>query len=344
MGTSDQNRMAESNYPLSAARVPDAETEARTFISKYPQSDGRGIVIAIIDTGIDPGAPGLQVTSDGKPKVIDVVDTTGAGDVDTSKKAAAGSEEHTVVGVTGRTLHLNPGWDNPAGEWRVGTKLAYELFDPTLVSRLKGERRQATSEQQRGLVSAARNELTAFLKTNSGPLFGEKKKELEELEAKKDLLEQMDKDYEDPGPVLDVLTWCDSSDVWRVVVGECEDGQLADLKVLASFAIERQMGFFGEASQMNYAVNVYDNGDIVSIVCDASSHGTHVAGITAACHPDAPELNGVAPGAQLVSIKIGDIRLDSLETGTGLIRGFAHCVEMGVDLINLSFGESSSPA
>ena len=89
---------------------------------------------------------------------------------------------------------------------------------------------------------------------------------------------------------------------------------------------------------------MYDNGDIVSIVCDASSHGTHVAGITAACHPDAPELNGVAPGAQLVSIKIGDIRLDSLETGTGLIRGFAHCVEMGVDLINLSFGESSSPA
>ena len=89
---------------------------------------------------------------------------------------------------------------------------------------------------------------------------------------------------------------------------------------------------------------MYDNGDIVSIVCDASSHGTHVAGITAACHSDAPELNGVAPGAQLVSIKIGDIRLDSLETGTGLIRGFAHCVEMGVDLINLSFGESSSPA
>ena len=62
-----------------------------------------------------------------------------------------------MVGVTGRTLHLNPGWDNPAGEWRVGTKLAYELFDPSLVSRLKGERRQATSEQQRGLVSAALN-------------------------------------------------------------------------------------------------------------------------------------------------------------------------------------------
>ena len=51
-------------------------------------------------------------------------------------------------------------------------------------------------------MSAARNELTAFLKTNSGPLFGEKKKELEELEAKKDLLEQMDKDYVDPGRLL----------------------------------------------------------------------------------------------------------------------------------------------
>ena len=58
-------------------------------------------------------------------------------------------------------------------------------------------------------MSAARNELTAFLKANSGPLFGEKKKELEELEAKKDLLEQMDKDYEDPGrPLLPSLAAC----------------------------------------------------------------------------------------------------------------------------------------
>ena len=35
--------------------------------------------------GLDPGAGGLQITTDGKRKVIDRIDASGAGDVDTSK-------------------------------------------------------------------------------------------------------------------------------------------------------------------------------------------------------------------------------------------------------------------
>ena len=38
--------------------LPKRETGAHRFLAKYPEYDGRGIVIAVFD----PGAPGLQVS------------------------------------------------------------------------------------------------------------------------------------------------------------------------------------------------------------------------------------------------------------------------------------------
>jgi hypothetical protein len=47
-------------YPISALK-PKAETNALSFIRKYPNYNGSGVTIAILDSGVDPNAAGLQV-------------------------------------------------------------------------------------------------------------------------------------------------------------------------------------------------------------------------------------------------------------------------------------------
>ena len=74
---------------LSTCRVDD-------FLADHPTSDGRGVVIAVLDTGVDPSIPGLTRTPDGEVKVIDVQDFTGQGDIELHRVHTDASKEHLI--------------------------------------------------------------------------------------------------------------------------------------------------------------------------------------------------------------------------------------------------------
>ena len=57
----------------------------------------------------------MQVTSDGKPKILDILDCTGSGDVDMSKVVQADAEG-VITGYFDTPLEVNPEWKNPSGD------------------------------------------------------------------------------------------------------------------------------------------------------------------------------------------------------------------------------------
>ena len=85
-------------------------------------------------------------------------------------------------------------------------------------------------------------------------------------------------------------------------------GLLSDFTPMTDFHHARQWASFSATDSCNFGVHIYEEGKVLSLVTDCSPHGTHVAGITAAHHPEDPALNGIAPGAQIISCKIGDGR------------------------------------
>lgn len=66
------------------------------------------------------------------------------------------------------------------------------------------------------------------------------------------------------------------------------------------------------------------------------SHGTHVAAIATAYIDELSEENGVAPGAQVLSINVGDHRLSTMETTASLVRAVCFLMKIYSTKINYS--------
>ena len=89
---------AEVNYYdlLSTDRVG-----ARDFVSRHSNWDGRGTVVAVLDTGVDMSAAGLLRTSAGEIKVIEARDFSGQGIVHLRAPTQA-KEGEELVWKTGK--------------------------------------------------------------------------------------------------------------------------------------------------------------------------------------------------------------------------------------------------
>jgi len=162
----------------------------------------------------------------------------------------------------------------------------------------------------------------------------EQKLKIENAKEQLDHLKKIDTDWKDLDFLVDLIVYKEASGAFKA----CLIYPGADQKAMGDYAEAYEWCKLSEETQLNYSFKLYSL-DEACVVCVNGSHGTHVAGIAAAYHPDAPEKNGTAPGAQVVSIKIGDSRVDTLETTPGVVRALRACIQNNVSVANLSYGE-----
>ncbi len=117
-----QNTPSWTQLSLSTCRV-DA------FLEERPRSDGRGVVIAVLDTGVDPSIPGLTHTPDGEVKVIDVQDFTGQGDIELHR-VNRDEESGNIINYDEEGVPIQYGTpDLPADEGGEERRFWFGFFD-----------------------------------------------------------------------------------------------------------------------------------------------------------------------------------------------------------------------
>lgn len=120
---------------------------------------------------------------------------------------------------------------------------------------------------------------------------------------------------------------------------ECS-GDLSKAKLMRAFRETHEFDALDPVSLMSYSFRFHDEGRCVEVVTCGSPHGTHVASIAAAHFPGEAARDGLAPGAQVIGVRIGDNRVRGMETGISLLRAAFYIAASEADLVNFSFGEA----
>ncbi len=287
---------------------------AYDFIQANPTYDGRGVVVAVMDTGVDMGVPGLMETSDGNVKVIDAQDFTGEGDVAIEKgeiieeddkisiKHSSGKkfygieklkhkpvkEKEYFIGYLDESKFVN----SSAGSDLNNNGVTNDIYG-VLTFEVKGETDKSKDDE------GSENYWIAYIDTN------------------------LNRDFSDEKPVRDYKVNYD-----KVYL---KDVKTEDTKTLLTMAI-----------------NIFPSEKRVSFHFDDGGHGSHCAGISTGYKLNGQEtLNGIAPGAQVISLKIGNNTLSGGATVTASMKkafeyGIKYAEDNKVSLVfNLSYGIDS---
>ncbi len=276
---------------------------ARQFIQSHPEYDGRGIVIFILDSGVDMGVPGLKTTSQGKTKVIDLRDFSGQGDVPLYKGEIIAEDQEKFI-------------KHPDG---------FRLYYYQDLAQ-----HPANNEYLIGHLDENR-----FMNSNVKDINNNGK-------------------YDDVFGILAFEIEAADTVCWVAYVDTDGDGHIEDEKAIRDYRLNHNTFQLRGGDKkydrrtMTFALNIFPDEMKISLHFDDSGHGTHVAGIAAGFKINKQDgLNGIAPGAQIISLKIGKGNYQGSCTVTGSLRRALNFVEdyyrehKTPIVVNISYGIGS---
>ncbi|MDN5301382.1 MAG: hypothetical protein PWQ60_896 [Thermoanaerobacteraceae bacterium] len=106
----------EANFDVNAGMKEALRVIRADVFRENTGADGRGIKVAVIDTGVDVSHPDLQKTPEGNIKIVDYADFTDEGRVDTKYSVAAGGN---TVSVEGKEFNV-AGIISKSGKFHLG--------------------------------------------------------------------------------------------------------------------------------------------------------------------------------------------------------------------------------
>jgi len=236
-------------------------TGVNEFHNLYPEYDGRGTIILILDTGVDMGIDGLTRTSTDEVKVIDVQDFTGQGDIQLY--------EADIDEEDGKKIFIND-------EMNFKVAGAGKLLQ------------QAVDNQY--FIGAFKEK--SLINSNSGAadLNGNGKED-------------------DQYIIVAFKTSDGQGEAWVAYIDTDGDGDLSDEIALKDYKVEQQSFAIENESGLpllTIGLNIFPEENKISFHFDDGAHGTHVGGIAAGHNIGGTGLTGVAPGAKVFSLKIGN--------------------------------------